>query len=186
MVVFRETLVDRLTVHSEPEIDLEAFVEALLDKTCEAVRNRAGVSAHDRSAFEIVAANIASRLKSIKEIADKQLRRVVLGAVADALAAGFYHAGNSGVVKELRAQLTKKARDVRRAEIEPKVQARREAIAAICNQKGWLGNEAKLSKMAARELEKLPELKGVKKSTRTVVNDLKVIFATQSELQQKP
>jgi hypothetical protein len=53
MVVFRETLVDRLTVHSEPEIDLEAFVEALLDKTCEAVRNRGEMSAHDRSSFSL-------------------------------------------------------------------------------------------------------------------------------------
>jgi hypothetical protein len=144
------------------------------------------MSAHDRSSFETAAANIALYLKTKKKIAKKQSRRAALDVVADALALGFYHTGNSGVVSELRRKATKKARDVRRAEIEPKVQARREAIAKICSRKGWRGNEANLSKMVARELEKWPELKGVKKSTRTVVNDLKVIFATQSELQQKP
>ena len=123
-------------------------------------------------------------LKTKKKIIKKQLRRAALDVVADALALGFYHTGNSGVVSELRRKATKKARDVRRAEIEPKVQARREAIAKICIQKGWHGNEANLPKKVARELEKLPEFKGV--STRTVVNDLKVIFATLSALQKTP
>ena len=186
MTVFEEVLTQGIGVSDELEIDLQAFVEALFNKTCKAVRTRTEMSADDRQAFETEAANFAGSLQKIGKIADKALQRAALDAVGAALALGFYHAGNGGVVSELRAQATERARKALRAKAEPKVELRRAAIAAICEQKGWRGNEANLPKLVARELDKLPKLKSVSKSARTVADDLKATFATLSELQRKP
>jgi hypothetical protein len=105
MVVFREVLTDGFKVADDAEIaDLESYARALFDKTCEAVRARTKMPAHEREAFEAEVAHFTNSFVEIGQFGEKRLRLAAMRAAAAALALGFYHAGNGEVVRGLRSQ----------------------------------------------------------------------------------
>ncbi len=103
-----ETTTESQILRDHPSLtDMARYAKLLFDDTCKAVRDIAALPEGQQRVFEDHANKFERSLATILSIDDKQEQTAALEAAISALSIGYYHPGNSDVMRVLNTAFRK-------------------------------------------------------------------------------